>query len=165
MDSCAQFLAVAEHRLLPAGARSIGHQLRGANCQSGSDPACQDQISGGHAGVGVISLGGAPLAAPTVVTPECLEFYKLGRALRVTLPTGSRSGVHLFVVYGYQEVEEDSEKLLLTDKLLRAVLAQAQVVCVGQPEHGQKTVRPHFLPCLDVFFGLTKGLFSFCGGL
>ena len=103
------------------------------------------------------------LAAPTVVTPECLEFYKLGRALRVTLPTGSRGGVHLFVVYGYQEVEEDSEKLLLTDKLLRAVLAQAQVVCVGQPEHGQKTVRPHFLPCLDVFFGLTKGLFSFCG--
>ena len=28
MDSCAQFLAVAEHRLIPAGARSVGHQLR-----------------------------------------------------------------------------------------------------------------------------------------
>ena len=28
MDSCAQFLAVAEHRLIPARARSVGHQLR-----------------------------------------------------------------------------------------------------------------------------------------
>ena len=27
MDSCAQFLAVAEHRLIPARARSVGHQL------------------------------------------------------------------------------------------------------------------------------------------
>ena len=74
MDSCAQFLAVAEHRLIPARARSIGHQLRRANCQSGWAPACQDQISGGHAGVGVICPGCAPLAAPTVVTPEFLEF-------------------------------------------------------------------------------------------
>ena len=28
LDSCAQFLAVAEHRLIPSRARSIGHQLR-----------------------------------------------------------------------------------------------------------------------------------------
>ena len=28
MDSCAQFLAVAEHRLMPARAWSVGHQLR-----------------------------------------------------------------------------------------------------------------------------------------
>ena len=27
LDSCAQFLAVAEHRLIPSGARSICHQL------------------------------------------------------------------------------------------------------------------------------------------
>ena len=27
MDSCAQFLAVAEHRLIPARARSVGHQI------------------------------------------------------------------------------------------------------------------------------------------
>ena len=87
----------------------------------------------GHAGVGVTSLGRAPLSAPTLVTPEFLEFYEFGRALRVTLPAGSGSVVHLFVVYGYQGAEEDSEKLLLTDKLLRAALAEAQVVCVGQP--------------------------------
>ena len=37
--------------------------------------------------------------------------------------------VHLFVVYGCQEAQEDAEPLLLTDKLLQAVLAEAQVVC------------------------------------
>ena len=35
--------------------------------------------------------------------------------------------VHLFVVYGYQGAEEDAEKLRLTDRLLQAVLAEAQV--------------------------------------
>ena len=57
MDSCAQFLAVAEHRLIPARARSIGHQLRIAGFHSVWAPACQDSIPGGHAGVGVVSLG------------------------------------------------------------------------------------------------------------
>ena len=61
MDSCAQFLAVAEHRLIPARARSVGHQLRKAGFHSVWAPACQDSIPGGHAGVGVVSLGGAPL--------------------------------------------------------------------------------------------------------
>ena len=34
MDSCAQFLAVAEHRLIPSRARSICHQLRMAGHHS-----------------------------------------------------------------------------------------------------------------------------------
>ena len=34
--------------------------------------------------------------------------------------------VHLFVVYGHQGAEEDADQLLLTDKLLQAVLAEAQ---------------------------------------
>ena len=33
LDSCAQFLAVAEHRLITSGARSVCHQLRGAGHQ------------------------------------------------------------------------------------------------------------------------------------
>ena len=53
--------------------------------------------------------------------------------MRVVLPTGDGGVVHLFVFYGYQGSEEDSEKRALTDKLLRAVLAEAQVVCVRQP--------------------------------
>ena len=61
LDSCVQFLAVAEHRLIPARARSIGHQLGEADRQSVWAPACQDQISG------VISLCGAPLDASSLV--------------------------------------------------------------------------------------------------
>ena len=59
LDSCAQFLAVAEHRLIPSRAKSICHQLRRAGYHSVWAPACQDRVAGGHAGVGVISLGGA----------------------------------------------------------------------------------------------------------
>ena len=79
MDSCAQFLAVAEHRLIPARERSVGHQLRKAGYHSVWAPACQDTIPGGHAGVGVVSLGGSPLALPSFVTPEFREFFRLGR--------------------------------------------------------------------------------------
>ena len=50
--------------------------------------------------------------------------------MRIVLPTGDGGVVNLFVVYGYQGSEEDSEKLSLADKLLSAVLAEAQVVCV-----------------------------------
>ena len=62
LDSCAQFFAVAEHRLTPSRARSICHQLRKAGRHSVWAPACQDRIAGGHAGVGVVSLGGALLS-------------------------------------------------------------------------------------------------------
>ena len=57
----------------------------------------------------------------------------MGRVLRTTLSTGKGGVVHLFVVYGYQEAEEDADKLQLTDRLLHAVLAEAQAVCIGQP--------------------------------
>ena len=45
--------------------------------------------------------------------------------MRVTLRTGEGGVVHLFVVYGYQGSEEDSDKLLLAVKLLSAVLASS----------------------------------------
>ena len=102
MDSFAQFLAVAEHRLIPSRARSIGHQLRRAGHHSIWAPACQDKIAGGHAGVGIISLGGAPLSLPSFVAPQFQEFFRLGRVLRTTLPTAQGGVVRLFVVYGYQ---------------------------------------------------------------
>ena len=150
MDSCAQFLAVAEHRLIPSRARSICHQLRKAGHHSIWAPACQDKIAGGRAGVGVISLGGAPLTLPSFVTPQCQEFFRLGRVLRTLLPTARGGVVHLFVVYGYQGAEEDAEKLRLTDRLLQAVLAEAQVVCVGQPMliAGDLNADPAVIPCL-----------------
>ena len=150
MDSCAQFLAVAEHRLIPSRARSIGHQLRKAGHHSIWAPACQAQVAGGHAGVGVVSLAGAPLSLPSFVTPQFVEFFRLGRVLRTTLPTGKGGVVNLFVVYGYQGAAEDSDQLLLADKLLQAVLAEAQVVCVGQPVlfAGDLNADPAVIPCL-----------------
>ena len=116
--SCAQFLAVAEHRLIPSRARSVCHQLRKVGHQSVWSPVCQDQVAGGHAGVGVVSLAGAPLSLPSFITPQFMEFFRLGRAMGTALPTGQEGVHHLFVVYGYQETEDDSDQLLLTDKLL-----------------------------------------------
>ena len=64
--------------------------------------------------------------------------------------------VHLFVVYGYQGAE-DADQLLLTDKLLQAVLAEAQVVCVGQPMLivGDLNADPAVIPCLAM--GISAG--------
>ena len=143
-------LDVPEHRLIPSRARSICHQLRRAGHHSVCAPACQDRIAGGHAGVGVVSLGGAPLSLPSFVTPQFQEFFGLGRVLRTTLPTAQGGVVHLFVVYGYQGAEEDADKLQLTDRLLQAVLAEAQVVCIGQPMliAGDLNADPAVIPCL-----------------
>ena len=47
------FWLIAEHRLIPSWARSVCHQLRRAGHHSVWSPACQDQVAGGHAGVGV----------------------------------------------------------------------------------------------------------------
>ena len=62
-------------------------------------------------------------------------------------------------MYGYLGAEEDSEKLLLTDKLLRAVLLEAQVVCVGQPLliAGDLNADPCVIPCLAK--GISAGKF------
>ena len=99
---------------LDLSAQYIGHQLRRAGssvglgaCMPGSDPrwSCW---------VGVVSLLGAP-------TPEFREFFRLGRAMRVTILTGDGDVVHLFVVCGYQGAEEDSDKFLLADRLFNAV--------------------------------------------
>ena len=51
-------MAMVERRLIPA--RAVYHLVWA--------PACQDLISGCHAGVGVIGFGGAPLAAPSIAT-------------------------------------------------------------------------------------------------
>ena len=58
--------------------------------------------------------------------------------------------VHLFVIYGCQGAEEDAEKLRLTDRFLQAVLAEAQVVCIGQPMliAGDLDADPVVIPCL-----------------
>ena len=91
MDSCAQFLAAAEHRLFPSRARSIGHLLRKAGHHSVWAPPVRIRLLAGHAGVGVVSFGAAPLALPTFATTEFLEFSKLVRALSHSLHGCGRS--------------------------------------------------------------------------
>ena len=83
----------------------------------------------------------------------------MGRVLRTTLPTAQGGVVHLFVVYGYQVAEEDADQLLLTDKLLQAVLAEAQVVCIGQPLliAGDLNADLAVIPCLGK--GISAGWF------
>ena len=60
LESTAHFLAIAEHRLVPARARTVTTQLRQARRSSVWAPSCQDVTPGGHAGVGVISLQWRP---------------------------------------------------------------------------------------------------------
>ena len=62
LDSCAQFLAVAEHKLIPARVRSVGHQLRVAGSSLLGLLLVKTKLLVVMPGVGVVSLGGAPLA-------------------------------------------------------------------------------------------------------
>ena len=133
LESSAHFLAIAEHRLVLARARAVTTQLRKARRSSARASSCQNVTPGGHAGVGVISLHGAPLSFPTLLDSSFKEFFRIGRAMRVILPIGDGGVVHLFVVHGYQGAECDPEKLKLTDHLIAAVLAEARMCCCGQP--------------------------------
>ena len=80
LESSANFLTVVEHRLIPARARSVTKSLKvTSGFISVWAPACQDSIPSGHAGVGVVSLKGAPLTLPTFSTSEFGEFLKVGQ--------------------------------------------------------------------------------------
>ena len=97
LESTAHFLAIAEHRLVPARARTVTTQLRHARRFSVWAPSCQDVTPGGHAGVGVSSLHGAPLSLPTLFDSSFKEFFRIGRAMRVVFPLGNGGTVHMFV--------------------------------------------------------------------
>ena len=77
LESGAHFLAIAEHRLVPARARTVTTQLRQARRSSVWAPSCQDVTPGGHAGVGVISLHGAPFLFPPSSIPPLRSSFVL----------------------------------------------------------------------------------------
>ena len=69
----------------------------------------------------------------------------------------------IFLLFmGYQGAEEDAEKLQLTVRLLQAFLAEAQVVCIGQPMliAGDLNADPAVIPCLAVRVFLLVGMSS-----
>ena len=69
--------------------------MRRAGYQSVWSPACQDQVAGGHAGVGVASLGDAPLSLPSFVAPEFQWFFTLGGVFENHSSYWERSGSSL----------------------------------------------------------------------
>ena len=90
------FLAVAEHRF-PARVRSEWSRLKGKGISSIWAPASQDSSHVGNAGVGVVSMRGAPLALPTFAAAQFQRFFGCRRAVRCMLPLGLGRFMHLVV--------------------------------------------------------------------
>ena len=85
LDTDADFVAVVEHRLVPARAKSEGKRLLHAGVRSVWAPASLEGGHVGHAGVSVLSLRGAPISLPTFATVGFSEFFHLGRASFILL--------------------------------------------------------------------------------
>ena len=152
------FLAVAEHRLITARVRSEWSRLKGKGISSVWAPASQVSSHVGNAGVGVVSLRGAPLALPTFATAQFKSFFDCGRAVRCMLLLGAGRFMHLFVLCGYQGADADAEQLALTEQLFDAVLGELNVVARGQPclLVGDFNVEPTKIPRLAK--GISAGL-------
>ena len=69
------FLTVVEYRLILARVRSEWDRLRRKSLASVWAPACQDSSHVVNAGVGIISMRGAPLALPTSATSLFQLFF------------------------------------------------------------------------------------------
>ena len=158
MEAGVDFLAVIEHRLVPARARSECRRLRDKGISSVWSPASQEFSLVGNAGVGVVALRGAPLALPTFATSEFERFFGLGGALRCVLPLGLGRFLHLVVLYGYYGADSDAECLRLTDQIFEAALGELAVVARWQPclIVGDFNSVPVKIPCLAK--GISAGL-------
>ena len=75
LDVGVDFLAVVEHRLILARVRSEWGRLRCKKMASVWAPASQEASHVGHAGVGVVSLRGAPLSLPSFATAQFQRFF------------------------------------------------------------------------------------------
>ena len=113
-------------------------------------PACQDSSHVGNAGVGVISVRGAPVALPTFATAQFKRFFDCGQTVRCLLPLGAGRFMHLVVLYGYQGADTDAEHLALTDQLFDAALVEPGVVAREQPclVVGDFNAESTKIPCL-----------------
>ena len=95
---------------------------------------------------------------PSFATPRFKMFFDCGRAVRCLLPLGAGRFMHLFVLYGYQGADIDTEQLAVTDQLFDAALGELSVVARGQPclLVGDFNVEPTKIPCLAK--GISAGL-------
>ena len=147
LDARVDFLAVVEHRLIPARVRIEWARLRCKRLASIWAPASQEASFVGHAG-GVVCRSCWSWGLPSIA------FFDCGRAVRCVLPLGGGRVMHLVVLYGYQGADRDSERLALTDQLL----SELGVVAREQPclLVGDFNVVPTKIPCLAK--GIMAGL-------
>ena len=89
-------MAVVEHWLIPASIRSEWARLKGKGLASIWAPACQGSSHVGDAGVGVISMRGAPIALPSFATAQFKWFFDRGRAFRCLIPLDSGIFMHFY---------------------------------------------------------------------
>ena len=97
LDTDVDFLAVVEHRLIPARVRSEWSRLKKKNVASIWSPASQVSSHVGNAGVGVVSFRGASLSLPTFATSQFKRFFDCCRAVRCMVPLGFGRSMHLVV--------------------------------------------------------------------
>ena len=150
LGSGIDFLAVAEHRLIPTKVRSEWSRLRRKGFSSVWATASQGSSHVGNAGVGFVSMRGAPPALPTFATAQFKSFFDCGRAVRCLLPLGAGRFMHLFVLYVYQGADTDAEQLALTEQSFDAALGELNVLAREQPclLVGDFNVEPTQIPCL-----------------
>ena len=86
LDVAVDFLAVVEHRLIPARVLSEWARLRCRKIASIWAPSSQESSHVGHAGVGVVSLRGAPLSLPSFVTARFQSFLTVVGLFGVFFP-------------------------------------------------------------------------------
>ena len=75
LEAGVDFLAVVEHRLIPVRVRSEWTRLEKKGLVSIWAPACQESSHVGNAGVGVVSMKGAPIALPSFATAQFKRFF------------------------------------------------------------------------------------------
>ena len=75
LDTEVDFLAVVEHRLIPAGVSGEWAGLRRKGLATVWAPASQDASHVGNVGVGVVSLRGAPLSLLTFAAAQFKRFF------------------------------------------------------------------------------------------
>ena len=103
LEALVDCIAVVEHRLIPARVRSEWTMLRGKGLATIIwAPASQESSHVGNAGVGVISMRGAPLSLPTFATVTVVELFGASSLL-----SAGRS-MHLVVLEGYQGGNTDA---------------------------------------------------------
>ena len=90
LDAGIDFLAVTEHRLIPGRVCSEWARLRSKGVASVWAPASQDSSHVGNAGVGVVSLRGAPVTSAYLCYCPVQEVLRLWKGGLVYAAVGSR---------------------------------------------------------------------------